>query len=309
MSGTILEPGQIQTAVSRPAFLQRPEPTLFRQRAGRLRQLADGHPLAGYLLLMARLCEIQQEILEQGPETPGPDADERQRSLEHGMPPLAFDILVRDADWSPVLDALLERLTDVDSAVAAVVQQLHQADQDQRRAWAMALLDGRFDLLPAGVSPFLGAALQVVFSRWLMQLDTAAIVEATEVSLCPVCGSPPVAGVIEHRGQYNGLRYLCCSLCSVRWHYVRLKCSCCQETRQLGYLSLQQEQVEAERAPVRAESCPSCKGYLKQFYLEFDPAAEPQADDLATLALDLLLAEEGFLRNAPNLLLSPGADD
>ncbi|WP_227655742.1 formate dehydrogenase accessory protein FdhE domain-containing protein [Klebsiella pneumoniae] len=40
--------------------------------------------------------------------------------------------------------------------------------------------------------------------------------------------------------------------------------------------------------------------------MENDAAAEPLADDLASLALDMRLDEEGFHRLAPNLMLAPG---
>lgn len=59
---------------------------------------------------------------------------------------------------------------------------------------------------------------------------------------------------------------------------------------------------------LRAETCPSCQGYLKQFYLEFDRHADALADDLASLALDMRLAEDGYLRRSPNLLLAPAAN-
>jgi FdhE protein len=118
-----------------------------------------------------------------------------------------------------------------------------------------------------------------------------------------------VAGVIHNRGKYNGLRYLACSLCSCQWHYVRIKCSHCRQSKGLFYLSQQHDDREVIHAPLRAEVCPNCQAYLKQCYLEHDEAAEPQADDLASLALDIRLAEEGYLRSAPNLLLSPGDAD
>jgi FdhE protein len=56
---------------------------------------------------------------------------------------------------------------------------------------------------------------------------------------------------------------------------------------------------------VRAETCDSCKSYLKIVYHEkggFDPVA----DDLATLALDILVDEAGYSRAGPNLLFVPG---
>jgi FdhE protein len=56
---TILEPGRSKrrpgTAVSAPAAAN-----LFTLRALRLERLAEGHPLAEYLRLIAGLCHAQQ---------------------------------------------------------------------------------------------------------------------------------------------------------------------------------------------------------------------------------------------------------
>ena len=43
--------------------------------------------------------------------------------------------------------------------------------------------------------------------------------------------------------------------------------------------------------------------YLKIVYQEKDPNVDPVADDLATLALDMLVDEAGYERSGPNLLL------
>jgi len=48
--------------------------------------------------------------------------------------------------------------------------------------------------------------------------------------------------------------------------------------------------------------------YLKLFYLEKSPSAEPFADDAATLSLDLLMSEEGYARGGVNLFLLPGVN-
>ncbi|MDE3737409.1 MULTISPECIES: formate dehydrogenase accessory protein FdhE [Pseudomonas] len=309
MAGQILEPGQIEAAANIPPFLHVPGRDLFMVRAERLRHLADGHPLAGYLLLVADLCKAQQQVLDNPPALPGPAPEAVARSREHGMPPIAFEALVRADGWLAALDALLVRVEAITNpAVAEAVQQLKNADTAQRKTWGVALLSGQFDLLPPAIAPFVGAALQVAFSHWLLALPNDVIVESEAKVLCPACGSPPVAGMVRHRGKYNGLRYLACSLCSCEWHYVRLKCSHCQESKHLAHLSLDRDGVKGERAPIRAEACPNCQGYLKQCYLEFDSGAEAQADDLASLDLDLRLSEEGYLRRAPNLLLAPGSD-
>lgn len=310
MPGQILEPGQIEAAANIPPFLHLPEPDLFSRRARRLRSLAANHPLGAYLLLMAELCDAQQKLLDAPPPLPGPDAQSQARSIEHRMPPLGFDALVRSDAWLPALDALLACYRPRGSpSVSAALAGLGEADGGQRKAWAIALLNGQFDLLPAALVPFLGAALQVAFSHWLQALPSERLAENVSQTLCPVCGSPPVAGLVRHRGKYAGLRYLCCSLCACEWHYVRVKCSHCESSKHLSYLSLQRDGTAADKAVLRAEACPGCQGYLKQCYLEFDEQADPVADDLASLDLDLRLGEEGYLRRAPNLLLAPGSID
>ncbi|BAN50801.1 formate dehydrogenase accessory protein FdhE [Metapseudomonas resinovorans] len=308
MSGQILEPGQIEAAANIPPFLHLPGHDLFSVRAARLRRLAAGHPLAGYLLLVAALCDAQQAVLDNPPALPGPAPEALARSREHGMPPFAFEALVRADGWLAVLDALLARFQAPNPEVAQAISQLREADAGQRKTWGVGLLSGQYDLIPPALAPFVGAALQVAFSHWLLSLPDGFLVESEATALCPACGSPPVSGMIRHRGKHNGLRYLACSLCSCEWHFVRLKCSHCQESKHLAHLSLEREGVSGEQAPIRAEACPNCQGYLKQCYLEFDPDAEAQADDLASLDLDLCLADEGYLRRAPNLLLAPGTD-
>lgn len=306
--GTILEPGQIEASANIPPFLNLPPHDLFARRAARLRQLAEGHPLGDYLKLLASICNTQQRLLDRT-HLPLPDTTALERSQKHGMPPLAYETLVREGAWLPMLDGLLE-LAHVDNpSVGDALNRLREAEDGQRKAWALALLNGQFDLLPAALVPFLGAALQVAFSHWLLSLPEDAVSETGACTLCPVCGAPPVAGMIRHRGRHNGLRYLSCSLCSCEWHYVRVKCSHCEESKGLAYYSLQREGIAIDQAPLRAETCPGCQGYLKQFYLEYDPDAEAQADDLASLALDLRLSEDGYLRRAPNLLLAPGGED
>ncbi len=66
------------------------------------------------------------------------------------MPPLAYDLLVREGAWLPWLDALLAGYpAPANAAVGAALEQLREADEGQRKAWAIALLSGQFDLLPA----------------------------------------------------------------------------------------------------------------------------------------------------------------
>ncbi|MOA66355.1 formate dehydrogenase accessory protein FdhE [compost metagenome] len=52
--------------------------------------------------------------------------------------------------------------------------------------------------------------------------------------------------------------------------------------------------------------CPGCNSYLKLLYLENDADAEPLSADLSSLLLDMRLAQDGYQRLAPNLMLAPG---
>ncbi|MHC8299891.1 formate dehydrogenase accessory protein FdhE [Pseudomonas sp. ZS1P83] len=306
---TILEPGEIEAAASSPPFLHLPPKNLFTLRALRLERLADGHPLADYLRLVTGLCHVQQRLLDDPPVTAMPDAYRLRVSQQQGWPPFAADSLVRECHWQPYLEALLQRYPPPPRpAVEKAVATLRSANAGQLKAWAIALISGQFALLPAAVVPFLGAALQVAWSHWLLSTPDLALKPGDSLSQCPACGSPAMAGVIRHRGKYNGLRYLVCSLCACEWHVVRVKCVYCEQSKGLEYVSLNDDRHAANQAPLRAEVCPGCRSYLKLLYLENDAEAEALSADLTSLLLDMRLEQEGYQRPAPNLLLAPGGD-
>jgi FdhE protein len=304
---TILEPGEIEAAASSPPFLYMPPHNLFSLRAQRLEQLAEGHALADYLRLIAGLCRVQQQVLDDPPSSEPLDRQRIELCQQHGLPPFAADSLAREDDWQLYLDALLQRYrAPSPSAVADAVQTLRLASAGQRRAWAVALVSGQYSLVPAALVPFLGAALQTAWSHWLLSTPNLQLTPGDSLSQCPACGSPAMAGVIRHRGKHNGLRYLVCSLCACEWHVVRVKCVYCEQSKGLEYLSLEDDRHAANQAPLRAEVCPGCNSYLKLLYLENDADAEALSADLSSLMLDMRLAQDGYQRLAPNLLLAPG---
>lgn len=306
-----LEPEEIQAqagAYSLP-FLYLPPANLFTLRAARLEHLAEGHPLADYLHLIAALCRVQQDLLDQPPSDWVPESGRLDVCRQHGLPPLAADSLVREAHWQQYLEALLERFQPLaHDHVKQAVAELRAADEGQRKAWAISLLSGQYAGLPAAVVPFLGAALQSAWSHWLLTLSFTDLTPCDSLGQCPACGSPAMAGVIRHRGKYNGLRYLVCSLCACEWHVVRVKCVYCEQSKGLKYVSLNDDRVAVDKAPLRAEVCPGCNTYLKQIYLECDAEAEALSADLASLMLDMRLDLDGIQRLAPNLMLAPGGE-
>ena len=84
----ILQPGEIE-ALDRTAFprIRLPQPaSLFLDRANRLRQLAEGSPMDGFLRYVARMMEAQHQVVRQLPQAPDPDADTIERAQRHAMP-------------------------------------------------------------------------------------------------------------------------------------------------------------------------------------------------------------------------------
>ena len=79
---------------------------------------------------------------------------------------------------------------------------------------------------------------------------------------------------------------------------MRVECTHCGANKGIAYHS-----IEGGSAAIRAETCDSCHCYRKIFYQEHDAAVEPLADDVASVALDLLLADAHFERASANPLL------
>ena len=109
------------------------------------------------------------------------------------------------------------------------------------------------------------------------------------------------AGLVTASGRTPGARYLHCSLCSTAWNHVRAVCITCGDARDLTL-----QGIDGDDGVVKAETCSSCGSYAKNIYQAQDSNADPFADDLATLGLDVLVAEAGFARHAPNPLLLVG---
>jgi FdhE protein len=60
---------------------------------------------------------------------------------------------------------------------------------------------------------------------------------------------------------------------------------------------------------VCAQCCDDCRHNLKVVQMDKDAHAEPVADDLASLTLDLRVADTGAQRHAVNLMLLFGDPD
>ncbi|MEJ5150328.1 formate dehydrogenase accessory protein FdhE [Comamonas sp. MYb396] len=298
----ILQPGEIESLdhTSFPRVLLPNTSSLFLDRAQRIRQLADGNPIADYLLFIAKLVDAQHQAA-QGLQVAAPDAAAIAQAQQYSSPLLpAADHL--DPVWHQVLDGMLGQLASADGlpeALQPLIGELQRCGTEDRNALAKRLLTKELAARDVGLAPFVMAALQVVFATRASQLRLADIPFTDPATICPVCASEPVAGVVRIGGKMAGHRYLHCGCCATEWHMVRVKCSHCESTKGVRYQGL-----EGGKDVVLAETCTECGSYRKLVNQEKDPLAEPLADDLASLMLDLLMSEQtAFSRASGNPLL------
>jgi FdhE protein len=275
----VLDPAQIEAFAQRTIpRIRLPDPaSVFSARAARLRQLSEGHAVGDYLRLMAALADAQQAALDARP----------------------------DSGWRVVLITLCDAIAATPGfpdGVTAACRRVRALPDEALEEQAELLLSNAVEGVDAQAAPFIMAALQVCQTQTICSQspdDVTARAAALHIpGSCPMCGALPVASIVRAEKAYQGYRYLHCSVCASEWHLVRIKCSHCESTEGIHYHS-----IEGGSSAIRAEACDSCKTYRKICYQEQDMEVEPVADDLGSLALDLLMTEAGFHRGSGNPLL------
>jgi FdhE protein len=302
--------GNPQGGVDAPDPLILPDPAArFAATAARLRALSDGHPMADWLRFMASLAHAQHDAVATLGALPAPDSALVRQAVEARMPPLAADGHRRDPLWRESLNILLDS-SDTGRFGGTVPAEARTVMQSLRARGAAEVETLADDFLSGGVAPedmgaalYVAAALQVYFTCLAGQLAAADLRLLPERGLCPCCGSLPVAGVVTASGPTPGTRYLHCSLCSTAWNHVRAVCITCGKSRAVSLMG-----IEGDSGAVKAEACGDCHSYAKMLYQPQDMGVDPVADDLATLGLDVLVAEAGWSRHAPNPLLLIGQE-
>lgn len=273
-----------------PPTVVAPSGEIFQRRADRLRRLATDSTGAEWLTWLADLTDAQQAACVAQPDYGLQLADDfdwsgavfaGREQLFASAAPAAHEAIRRTlpASWPGLPDA-----AQVIAALPAARALLNGTATTGRRAPA--------DIVAAAV-------LQVVWTAAAasLALPTSSL-PLHERRVCPCCGSAPLGGIVLSGQGADGLRYLECALCATRWNAVRARCTLCDDPGVIGYLS-----IEGAFPAVRAEVCEHCRGYVKLYFQQKDIAVEPLADDLATLALDVLVGEQGYARGAPNPFL------
>ena len=136
-------------------------------------------------------------------------------------------------------------------------------------------------------------ALKPALRAWCRQLTPLDRGIPWHKGTCCVCGATATLGELQENDQVKHLR---CGSCGADWQFRRLQCMYCgnEDHKTQRYLH-----AESHRERMHVEVCDACKGYLKVIaaFTPTPPEMLP-AEDLATLHLDYIAQEHGYMRGA-----------
>jgi len=287
-------------AVAAPPFARLPNPdSLFAQRAKRFAALAPSSGVRPYLELLSDLAEAQAEVAHGLPPPPAPDDAALARARDHGMPPLDRAAVRADGLMAETLDGLFAAASarDAPATARAALERAAAARGEERDRRIANVL---FQAIPAdqmAEHAYVAAGLQIHLARLAAALDAERL-QRIEDGVCPACGGPPVASIIVGWQAAHGARFAACSLCGALWHVVRIKCLRCGSTEGVRY-----QEIDGGPGLIKAETCDACGSYVKVLHQHKDPDLDPVADDVASLALDLLMRDGPYRRAGYNPFL------
>lgn len=281
-------------------FWLSPQPDTFLLRSKRFDELAiqDKGEWSAYLLLLAKVCQVQHDLLNQQ-EIEWTKAE----LMEESSP--ALDI--QNMDIPEIFTVLLHNFTEqikstLPSKAKAILQNLCDMEVDQRNILVKQVLTQELMTQDHESALWIHAILQIIWTHWAMQLKTIDVPATEERSECPCCGSDAVGSVVLQNADEANLRYLHCNLCNSRWNALRAKCTFCNNTKDMSLQSIDKIAHGALHG-ASGECCEACHAYRKMYHLSKEQYADPIADDLASLALDMLLGEAGYVRGGVNPFL------
>ncbi|WP_243372581.1 formate dehydrogenase accessory protein FdhE [Geotalea sp. SG265] len=228
--------------------------------------------------------------------------DHVQEKIRNGFPLLAPEHLEIDAPQTiAFLAAVIDTMLQLSREGLEELQRLRQAivsgELDLQALFVRCLFRERAVVEEVAArlaipSPLMEFVLEIPLKTALELYAEAVLPEQVEgwsEGYCPICGSR--AGMGEICGE-DGRRFLSCSSCFFKWPYKRLKCPYCgnDDPETLSYFM-------AGEGPTRVDICRACSRYLKTRDTRLGHADVPlEAEDLATIHLDLVAGKEGFER-------------
>jgi FdhE protein len=286
--------------IAEPPFARVPDASrLFQDRAVRFRELSAQHELAPFLEFLSGISSCQH-TLQGGLESAGlPNEEDLSRAHEFGMPPLDRSRFMENSAFDAMLERFLGLAANIEmpDTARAALSRVTEADRARRLDMAQAVLSDAVPLEHCVDHVFVAAALQVHYARLASRLDPKKLVPVGD-GACPVCGGAPVSSMVVGWPGAQRVRFCVCSLCATHWNYVRIKCTMCGSTKGISY-----QQIDGGDGAIWAETCESCRSYVKILLRHKDLGLDPVADDVGSLALDRLLRESEYRRGSVNPFL------
>jgi FdhE protein len=286
--------------VASPPFAVLPDPaSVFLRRSERFAALAPGHEIEPYLLLLSQITRAQHDVQGTMPVPALPAAKQLQLAHDSIMPPISTALMELDDAADTTFGALLKQLATADLAPTArlTLEVVERATPAERRAMMRAVVLDEVPDDAVAEHVLAAAAVQLVFTRLAAQLDVASLQSVAD-GACPSCGGAPSASAIVGWNGAHGTRFCTCSICATQWNVVRIRCLVCSSESGIAYHS-----IEGGSETIMGETCESCSSYVKMLHQHKEAGLDPLADDVASLALDLTLAKEGWQRASVNPFL------
>ncbi|MFT8730428.1 MAG: formate dehydrogenase accessory protein FdhE [Acetobacter fabarum] len=271
-------------------------PMLDKLYARRIERLKAQALLQGengeYFRFLTHLVQAQQDNLAQAPLEQA-DVEAIHNLLKQGISDTTQleHSLGNIQCWQAAYATLATQLAPMLPQKVAQALGTLSADKTELVKAATHLLQADYAQVDAGVAVVLWAALSTCWAQAAARKQGEGITQPlAHATHCPCCHAPPVASLVMG-GAREGLRYLQCSLCEVRWHRVRAVCVACDASGQMDHWTL-----DDAKSAIQIETCGDCKSYIKTLRLDYDPELEAVADDLGSLLLDSAMETEGFMR-------------
>ena len=300
----IIQPGEIQGLPDdeTPLLVLPIAKEVLKERSTRLEQLAQDGTLKEWLKFCSKVAKAQADSIDAiTSETLEKNIIEE--SLKHGMPPVSIGTWKAGDDWNQAFNLLTKSLAseDLPDTVKKILSDFTAANGPELHLQAEKFLQADEQDVKPEWAPFIGAILQMIWMKKVAQLAPHASSYKGQSTLCPVCGSHPVASVVRV-GSRDAHRYLVCSLCASEWYASRARCTNCETPKEVNMMG------ETKESLVQGECCDDCHGYLKIMYQSRDPMMEVVADDLASIQVDLALSNEGYQRTGRNMFFMVGSE-
>jgi len=290
--GDVTEIGTVRA----PPFCRLPDiHTLFDRRHKRFELLKLTSPMAGYISFLSTLAKAQHETAQNFSACSFNDSIRESMALSCTLLPDHLKLAglpvfqdIMDDFFSRVEGAELNKPSGY--ALADV-----KADKSKRVACAANLVNGFIAVKDMAQHIFVMAPLQVLITLATRSLDVK-VLKPLEKNLCPACGGTHSASMIVGWNEAEGTRFCSCLYCGTIWHYVRIKCTFCESTGGIEY-----REIEGGPGSILVETCKNCGKYCKQINHQKDMSMDIFADDIGSIALDLLMRNNGiFSRGAFN---------